>query len=57
MVYLVVILAVAVVVIEGYLTAKVNKEVRRLIELLEQPNNHTKTSHLDRARERKIEYR
>ena len=42
MVYLVVILAVAVVVIESHLTAKIYKELGRLIELLEQPNNHTK---------------
>lgn len=57
MIYLVVILAVAVVVIESHLTAKMYKEFKRLVELMEQQSNSTTTSHLDRAREGKIEYR
>lgn len=57
MIYLVVILAVAVVVIESHLTAKMYKEFKRLVELMEQQSNSTTSSPLDRAREGKIEYR
>lgn len=57
MIYLILILCVAVAVIDCYLTARMYKEFERLLDLIERQNNSTTTSHLDRARERKIEYR
>lgn len=57
MIYLVLILCVAVAVIDCYLTAKIYKEFEQLLELIERQSNTTTTTHLDRAREGKIEYR
>lgn len=57
MIYLIMILCVAVFAIESHLTAKMYKEFKRLLELIERQSNTTTTSPLDRARERKIEYR
>ncbi len=57
MIYLILILCVAVTVIDCYLTAKIYKEFEQLLEMIERQSNTTTTSPLDRARERKIEYR
>lgn len=57
MIYLILFLCVAVLAIESHLTAKMYKEFRRLLELIEQQSNTTTSSPLDRAKERKIEYR
>lgn len=57
MIYLVMILCVAVLAIESHLTAKMYKELKRLLELIERQSNTTTTSPLDRARAKEIEYR
>ena len=57
MIYLILILCVAVAVIDCYLTAKMYKEFKRLLELIERQSNTTTTTHLDRARAKEIEYR
>lgn len=57
MIYLILILCVAVTVIDCYFTARMYKEFERLLDLIERQSNSTKTSPLDRARAKEIEYR